>query len=94
MSGMKVQALINEYINSQPEPKRIDLQELHRIMLEMRPGSILWFLDGKNREGKLVSNTNIGYGLSTIRYADPQIYIYTLAPGPPPGPMRKPSTCN
>jgi hypothetical protein len=27
-------------------------------------------LDGKNSEGKVVSNPNIGYGLRTIQYAD------------------------
>ena len=30
----------------------------------------LWFLDGKNSEGKTVSNPNIGYGSYTIKYAD------------------------
>lgn len=32
---MTVQAQIKEYITSQPEPKRSDLQELHRIILEV-----------------------------------------------------------
>lgn len=36
----------------------------------MRPGSKLWFLDGKNSAGKVVSNPNIGYGQRTIAYAD------------------------
>ena len=30
----------------------------------------LWFLDGKNSEGKVVSNPNIGYGSHTMTYAD------------------------
>ena len=34
------------------------------------PKCKLWFLDGKNSEGKIVSNPNIGYGLQTIKYAD------------------------
>ncbi|MNQ93911.1 hypothetical protein D3C85_1094000 [compost metagenome] len=34
------------------------------------PTARLWFLDGKNSEGKIVSNPNIGYGQYTITYAD------------------------
>jgi len=34
------------------------------------PACKLWFLDGKNSEGKIVSNPNIGYGFYTIQYAD------------------------
>jgi len=34
------------------------------------PSCKLWFLDGKNSEGKTVSNPNIGYGQYTITYAD------------------------
>src|SRR5688572_10550296 len=67
---MNVQAQIKEYITSQPEPKRSDMQELHRIILEVMPSCKLWFLDGKNSENKTVSNPNIGYGLHTIKYAD------------------------
>src|SRR5204862_28807 len=51
---MKVQEQIQNYIVTQPEPKRGDMQELHRIILEERPACKLWFLDGKNSEGKTV----------------------------------------
>jgi hypothetical protein len=67
---MNVQKQIKAYIESQPEPKRSDMQELHRVILELVPGSRLWFLDGKNSENKTVSNPNIGYGLYSIKYAD------------------------
>ncbi len=67
---MNVQGQIKEYINSQPEPKRSDMQALHRIILEAMPACKTWFLDGKNSENKTVSNPNIGYGLQTIKYAD------------------------
>jgi Domain of unknown function (DU1801) len=67
---MNVQEQIKKYIASQPEPKRIDMQELHRFILQVVPGCKLWFLDGKNSEGKIVSNPNIGYGFYTIKYAD------------------------
>jgi hypothetical protein len=61
---------IERYITSQPEPKRGDMQALHRIILEIMPACKLWFLDGKNSENKTVSNPNIGYGLRIIKYAD------------------------
>jgi hypothetical protein len=67
---MNVQQQIKEYITSQPEPKRSDMQELHRIILEVMPACKLWFLDGKDSENKTVSNPNIGYGFQTIKYAD------------------------
>ncbi|HJW42170.1 MAG TPA: DUF1801 domain-containing protein [Rhizomicrobium sp.] len=67
---MTVQAQIKAYISSQPEPKRSDMQALHRIVLQVMPGCKLWFLDGKNSEGKTVSNPNIGYGLAATKYAD------------------------
>src|SRR5438874_6088100 len=67
---MNVQSQIKEYIASQPEPKRSDMQALHRMILQSMPACKLWFLDGKNSEGKTVSNPNIGYGLQTIKYAD------------------------
>jgi hypothetical protein len=67
---MTVQEQIKEYIASQPEPKRSDMQALHHIILEIMPAGKLWFLDGKNSENKTVSNPNIGYGLQTMNYAD------------------------
>ena len=67
---MDVQEQIQNYITSQPEPKRSDLQALHRIILEVMPACKLWFLDGKDSENKTVSNPNIGYGLHTMKYAD------------------------
>src|SRR6476619_5620105 len=66
---MNVKTQIKEYISSQPEPKRSDMQDLHRIILKQEPKCKLWFLDGKNSENKTVSNPNIGYGLHTIKYA-------------------------
>ena len=67
---MNVQEQIENYITSQPEPKRSDMQTLHMRILQILPGCKLWFDDGKNSENKTVSNPNIGYGLYTIKYAD------------------------
>jgi Domain of unknown function (DU1801) len=67
---MTVKEQIKEYITNQPEPKRTDMQALHRNILQVMPKCKLWFLDGKNSENKTVSNPNIGYGSYTIKYAD------------------------
>jgi hypothetical protein len=67
---MTVQKQIDEYIATQPEKKRTEMQELHRMILGVKPKCKLWFLDGKNSEGKTVSNPNIGYGSCSIKYAD------------------------
>ena len=67
---MNVQEEIKNYIASQPEAKRSDLQTLHRLILGVKPTCKLWFLDGKNSENKTVSNPNIGYGFHTMKYAD------------------------
>lgn len=67
---MKVQEQIKEYINSHPEPKCSDMLALHKIILKVMPACKLWFLDGKNSEGKTIANPNIGYGSYNIKYAD------------------------
>lgn len=66
---MTTQEQIQDYINSQAELKRNDMQELHNIILELMPECQLWFLDGKNSENKTVSNPNIGYGSYAMQYA-------------------------
>ena len=67
---MNVLKQIAAYITSQPESKRNDMQELHSIILQVMPACKLWFLDGKDDKGKIVSNPNIGYGSYSIKYAD------------------------
>ncbi len=67
---MNLQKTINEYIATQPEPKRGEMQQLHHMILALMPTCKLWFLDGKDEKGKTVSNPNIGYGSQTIQYAN------------------------
>ncbi len=67
---MNIQKEIKDYIAIQPEPKRSDIETLHKRILQVLPKCKLWFLDGKDDKGKIVSNPNIGYGLQTIKYAD------------------------
>jgi hypothetical protein len=66
---MNVQKQIKEYIATQPEPKRSEMEELHKIIVALMPAGKLWFLDGKDEKGKVVSNPNIGYGSQNLQYA-------------------------
>ena len=66
---MTAQKQIDEYIASQPEPKRSEIQALNDSILQISPGCKLWFLDGKDDKGKVVSNPNIGFGNYTMRLA-------------------------
>ena len=56
---MNVQEQIKKYITSQPEPKRSDMRELHRLTLQMSPEGKLWFFDGKDSKNHTVSNPTI-----------------------------------
>jgi hypothetical protein len=67
---MNVQEEIKKYIASQPEAKQSEMHALHKLILQLLPKNKLWFLDGKDDKGKVVSNPNIGYGSYTIKYAD------------------------
>jgi hypothetical protein len=67
---MTVQEQIKKYIAGQQEPKRGDLQELHRLTLQASPECKLWFFDGKDSKDRTVSNPTIGYGLHTMQYAN------------------------
>ena len=67
---MNLQKQIKEYIATQAEPKRSEMQQLHAMILALMPSCKLWFLDGKDEKGKTVSNPNIGYGSQTIKYAN------------------------
>jgi hypothetical protein len=67
---MNIQKQIKENIASQPEPKRSEMQSLHEQILQIMPKCKLWFLDGRDDTGKVVTNPNIGYGEYPIRYKD------------------------
>jgi hypothetical protein len=43
---------------------------LHKHILQWLPKCKLWFFDGKDESGKIVSNPNVGYGHQTMRYAN------------------------
>lgn len=65
---MNVKEQIKNYISGESEPKRSEMLELHKHILQVLPKCKLWFLDGKDEKGKIVSNPNIGYGSYNIKY--------------------------
>ena len=67
---MDVKGQIDNYLAKQPEQKRADMEELHRLIQASKPDCKVWFLDGKNEDGKVVSNPNIGYGSYTMKYTN------------------------
>ena len=67
---MNIQENILQYIASQSGQKSADMQALHKQILALLPNCKLWFEDGKNEDGKVISNPNIGYGSYTIHYAN------------------------
>ena len=66
---MSAHEQIERYMADQPAATGEALRDLHRRILRISPGVKLRFLDGRNDDGKVVSNPNIGYGSETIRYA-------------------------
>ncbi len=67
---MNIQEQIKNYVSSQPDTKRSDIETLNNLIVTAFPKCKLWFLDGKDDKGNVVSNPNIGYGLFKIKYAD------------------------
>jgi len=62
--------LINQYLKSLDKTKRQDMEVLHKRICQLMPECKLWFLDGKDAHGKVISNPNIGYGCHTVQYAN------------------------
>ncbi len=61
---------ISNYFNSLSPQKKEEMEFMHFHILNEFPGIYIRFLDGKNDEGKVVSNPNIGYGSTVINYLD------------------------
>jgi hypothetical protein len=58
---LTVRKQIKDYIAAQAEPKRSEMQELHGIILALLPDCKLWFLDGKDEQGKVVLESNVDW---------------------------------
>lgn len=67
---MNVKQEVKSFIASQEEPKRSEMEELHRRILQLMPGCKLWYDNGRNADNKVVANPTIGYGSRTIKYAN------------------------
>ncbi|SEP58647.1 DUF1801 domain-containing protein [Flavobacterium urocaniciphilum] len=67
---MSIPQQIQNYVLSIDEPKRNEIEVLHQMILKINPKIQLWFENGLNEEGKVISNPNIGYGTYTINYAN------------------------
>lgn len=61
---------IEEFFETLSEPKVAEMRELHSLIKVIKPDCKLWFFNGKDQMGKVVSNPNIGYGELTTHYAN------------------------
>ena len=66
---MTIQDQIESYLAAQPQPKQGEMRALHDRILGLMPGADLWFLDGRDETGKVVSNPHLGDGRYRIDYA-------------------------
>jgi hypothetical protein len=66
---MEMEGQIHQFILQQEIVKQQDLISLHELMRSILPSGKLWMEDGKNEEGKVVTNPTIGYGQQTMMLA-------------------------
>lgn len=66
---MDIKLAILNYLNNLPEPKRTEITRIHQAIIEIISTAQLWFLEGTNTSGKVVTNPNIGYGNCTLQLA-------------------------
>lgn len=67
---MTAAAQIKEYLDSLTEAKAAEMRALHEAIRKAVPKAALHYFDGKDENGKTVSNPTIGYGKRTITYAN------------------------
>lgn len=60
---MHIKEQIEQYIGSLESFKRTEMESLHQRILGILSECKLWYLDGKDVNGKTVSNPQIGYGV-------------------------------
>jgi hypothetical protein len=64
-----VQRQIQSHFAQLEVNKSKELQQLHNLIVKINPTCKLWFDNGIDDEGKVVTNPTIGYGLQTLHYA-------------------------
>lgn len=67
---MSIPAQIKALIAGQPEAKRSDMEQLHKLILDTLPDTRLWYDSGVDDKGKTVANPTIGYGFQVLKYAN------------------------
>lgn len=65
-----VESQIESHFSDLPESKGNELKKLHEFILNVNSSVQLWFDNGINAAGKVVTNPTIGYGLQTLHYAN------------------------
>jgi hypothetical protein len=68
--GMNTQEQIDKYLADLSPQKSGEMLDLHQRIIAISPNCRLWFLDGRNSDGKIVSNPNIGYGSTMLEYVN------------------------
>jgi hypothetical protein len=66
---MEIERQILKFIALQEDTKQQDFRSLHELMRSILPTGKLWMEDGKNEEGKVVTNPTIGYGQQSMSLA-------------------------
>lgn len=67
---MAAEDQVERYLAALPQSRQADMRRLHGAILKLNPGCRVWFVDGKDEHGKVVSNPSIGYGAFDRTYAD------------------------
>lgn len=67
MISLSIPEQIAIYLASLMPSKRAEMQLLDQLIRNSMPGAQLRFLDGKDANGKVVANPNIGYGALQLK---------------------------
>jgi len=67
---LNIEEQIQGYIDYLESNKKDGLLNLHPFIKALIPNAKLWFLDGKDANGKVIANPNIGYGNLQLQYKD------------------------
>jgi len=64
---LEKQVQLFNFIGLQEVKLRLELNMLHELILRIKTHAQLWFYDGKNEAGKIVTNANMGYGTCMLK---------------------------
>jgi hypothetical protein len=74
---------MQSYLQKLPRSKQQELQEFIRIVAQVAPQEMATFYDGKDKEGKVVTNGTIGFGSYIHHFSDgrvEQLYRIGISP--------------